>query len=219
MKSGETSEQAYENATSSLEELKKGRTFSNNIKGVAKFNTAISKAAEALSSATNLTVESQQRISSIVRAAAPSADQVKQTHRGRVNNINKLPEAEPVIASETSAVCGKCGEPLSGWEVLIADLKTGVTQLEAGFRQQNTYKLGFCQKCGRVEVFMDPEQDHPLFPDRLISTKSVLPYNQAMCIGIPLERALRQFEKDAELGSNTRSYSQYGYQRFYLKPL
>ena len=40
-----------------------------------------------------------------------------------------------------------------------------------------------------------------------------------MCIGIPLERALRQFEKDAELGSNTGSYSLYDYQRFYLKPL
>lgn len=40
-----------------------------------------------------------------------------------------------------------------------------------------------------------------------------------MCIGIPLERALRQFEKDAELGSNTGSYSLYDYQRFYLKLL
>lgn len=219
MKSGETSKQAYENAPRSLEELKKVRSFSNNIKGVAKFSAAISKAAKALSSTTNLTVESQQKISSIVRAAAPSADQVNQTHRGRVNNINKLPEAAPVIASKTSAMCDKCGEPLSGWEVLIADLKTGMTQLEAGFRQQNTYKLGFCQKCGRVEVFMDPEQDHPLFPDRLISTKTVLSFNQAMCIGIPLERALKQFEKDAELGSNTGSYSLYDYQRFYLKPL
>lgn len=38
------------------------------------------KAAEALSSTTNLTVESQQKISSIVRATAPNADQVKQTH-------------------------------------------------------------------------------------------------------------------------------------------
>ena len=91
MKSGETSEKAYENATRSLEELKKVRSFSNNIKGVAKFSAAISKAAEALSSTTNLTVEVQQKISSIVRAAAPTADQVKQTHRGRVNNINKLP--------------------------------------------------------------------------------------------------------------------------------
>lgn len=154
-----------------------------------------------------------------MRAAAPTADQVKQTHRGRVNNINKLPEAAPALASATSAVCDKCGEPLSGWEVLIADLKTGVTQLEAGFRQQNSYKLDFCQKCGRVEVFMDPKQDHPLFPDRLISTKTILSFNQAMCIGIPLERALRQFEKDAELGSNTGSYSLYDYQRFYLKRL
>lgn len=58
MKSGETSKKAYENATRSLEELKKVRSFSNNIKGVAKFSAAISKAAEALSSTTNLTVES-----------------------------------------------------------------------------------------------------------------------------------------------------------------
>ena len=108
---------------------------------------------------------------------------------------------------------------MTGWEVLIADLKTGLTQLEAGFRQQNTYKLGFCQKCGRVKVFMDPEQDHPLFPDRPISTKTVLSFNQATCIGIPLERALWQFQKDAELGSNTGSYSLCDYQRFYLKPL
>lgn len=82
MKSGETSEKAYENATRSLEELKKVRSFNNNIKGVAKFS-----------------------------AAAPTADQVKQTHRGRVNNINKLPEAAPAIASETSAVSDKCGSP------------------------------------------------------------------------------------------------------------
>ncbi len=77
MKSGETSEKAYENTTRSLEELKKVRSFSNNIKGVAKFSAAISKAAEALSSRTNLTVESQQKISSIVRAAAPTALQIK----------------------------------------------------------------------------------------------------------------------------------------------
>ena len=99
MKSGETSEQAHENATRSLEELKKVRSFSNNIKGVARFSAAISKAAEALSSTTNLTVESQQKISSIVRASAPSTDQTKQTHRGRVNNISKLPEVAPVTAS------------------------------------------------------------------------------------------------------------------------
>lgn len=54
---------------------------------------------------------------------------------------------------------------------------------------------------------MDPEQDHPLIPDRLISTKTILSFNQAMCIGIPLERALKQFEKDAELGWNTGSRS------------
>ena len=96
--SGETSEKAYENATCSLEELKKVRSFNNNIKGVAKFSTAISKAAEALSSTTNLTVESQQKISSIVRAATPTADQVKQTPRGRVNN-NKPEKSRPNLSS------------------------------------------------------------------------------------------------------------------------
>lgn len=123
MKSGETSEQAYENATRSLEELKKVRSFSNNIKGVARFSSSISKATEALIPTTNLTVESQQKISSVVRASAPSTDQIKQTHRGRVNNIIKLPEAAPVTASETSAVFDKCGESLSGWEVLLQSLK------------------------------------------------------------------------------------------------
>lgn len=65
---------------------------------------------------------------------------------------------------------------------------------------------------------MDPEQDHPVFPDRLISTITALYFDLAMCIGIPLERPLKQFEKDAELGSNTGSYSLYEYQRLYLKP-
>ena len=37
--------------------------------------------------------------------------------------------------------------------------------------------------------------------------------------GIPLEKAIRHFEKEAELGSNTCSYSLYDYQRIYLKPL
>lgn len=66
---------------------------------------------------------------------------------------------------------------------------------------------------------MDPGQDHPLFPDRHMSTKTILSWNQAMCIGIPLERALKRFEQEAGLGSNTGSYSLFDYQRFYLKPL
>lgn len=40
-----------------------------------------------------------------------------------------------------------------------------------------------------------------------------------MCIGIPLERALKRFEQEAGLGSHTGSYSLFDYQRFYLKPL
>lgn len=101
----------------------------------------------------------------------------------------------------------------------MVNLKTAMTNFEAGYRQQNTYTIGFCQKCGQAEVFMDPGQDHPLFPDRHMSTKTILSWNQAMCIGIPLERALKRFEQEAGLGSNTGSYSLLDYQRFYLKPL
>lgn len=219
MKSGETSEQAYAKAQSNLEEVKRGASFGNNVKAIVKLSNAITKASNSLDAATNATVKTLQEISEINKEAAPSTAREQQTHRGRVNNIERLPEAAPTKATKISEKCRECGEPLSGFEDLMVNLKTAMTDFEEGYRQQNTYTIGFCQKCGQVEVFMDPGQDHPLFPDRHMSTKTILSWNQAMCIGIPLERALKGFEQEAGLGSNTGSYSLFDYQRFYLKPL
>ena len=219
MKAGETSEQAYAKAQSNLKELRQVRSFTNNVKGIVKLSNAIAKASKTLDASTNATVKTLQEISEINKESEPSPVKEKQTHRGRVNNIENLPEAGPTKATKISATCRECGEPLAGFEDLMVNLKTAMTDFEAGYRQQNTYTIGFCQKCGQVEVFMDPGQDHPLFPDRHMSTKTILSWNQAMCIGIPLERALKRFEQEAGLGSNTGSYSLFDYQRFYLKPL
>lgn len=52
-----------------------------------------------------------------------------------------------------------------------------------------------------------------------MSIKTILSWNQAKCIGIPLEHTLKRFEQEAGLGSNTGSYSLFDCQRFYLKPL
>ena len=219
MKAGETSEQAYAKAQSNLKELKQVRSFTNNVKGIVKLSNAIAKASKTLDASTNATVKTLQEISEINKESEPSPVKEKQTHRGRVNNIENLPEAGPTKATKISATCRECGEPLAGFEELMVNLKTAMTDFEAGYRQQNTYTIGFCQKCGQAEVFMDPGQDHSLFPDRHMSTKTILSWNQAMCIGIPLERALKRFEQEAGLGSNTGSYSLFDYQRFYLKPL
>lgn len=219
MKPGETSEQAYAKAQSSLEELKQARSFTNNVKGIVKLSNAIARASNALDASTNTTVKALQEISTINKESASSSVEKKQTHRGRVNNIEKLPQAGPTKATKISATCRKCRELLAGFEDLMVNLKTPVTDFEEGYRQQNTYTIGFCQQCGQVEVFIDPGQDHPLFPDRHMRTKTILSWNQAMCIGIPLEQALKRFEKETGLGSNTGSYSLFDYQRFYLKPL
>lgn len=219
MKPGETSEEAYTVAKKSLQEVKQARSFTNNIKGIVKLSNAIANASKTLDASTNATVKTLQEISAINKEAAPSSVREKQTHQGRVNNIENLPEAGPTKATKVPTTCRKCGEPLAGFEDLMVNLKTAMTDFEEGYRQQNTYTIGFCQKCGQVEVFMDSGQDHPLFPDRHMSTKTILSWNQAMCIGIPLERALKRFEQEAGLGSNTGSYSLFDYQRFYLKPL
>ena len=166
MKAGETSEQAYAKAQSNLKELKQVRSFTNNVKGIVKLSNAIAKASKTLDASTNATVKTLQEISEINKESEPSPVKEKQTHRGRVNNIENLPEAGPTKATKISAACRECGEPLAGFEELMVNLKTAMTDFEAGYRQQNTYTIGFCQKCGQVEVFMDPGQDHPLFPDR-----------------------------------------------------
>lgn len=95
MKPGETSEQAYAKAQSSLEELKQARSFTNNVKGIIKLSNAIARASNALDASTNTTVKALQEISTINKESASSSVEKKQTHRGRVNNIEKLPQAGP----------------------------------------------------------------------------------------------------------------------------
>ena len=139
MKAGETSEQAYAKAQSNLKELRQVRSFTNNVKGIVKLSNAIAKASKTLDASTNATVKTLQEISEINKESEPSPVKEKQTHRGRVNNIENLPEAGPTKATKISATCRECGEPLAGFEDLMVNLKTAMTDFEAGYRQQNTY--------------------------------------------------------------------------------
>lgn len=99
MKAGETSEQAYAKAQSNLKELRQVRSFTNNVKGIVKLSNAIAKASKTLDASTNATVKTLQEISEINKESEPSPVKEKQTHRGRVNNIENLPEAGPTKAT------------------------------------------------------------------------------------------------------------------------
>ena len=105
MKAGETSEEAYAKAQSNLKELKQVRSFTNNVKGIVKLSNAIIKASKTLEASTNATVKTLQEISEINKESEHSPAKEKQTHRGRVNNIESLPEAGPTKATKISATC------------------------------------------------------------------------------------------------------------------
>ena len=66
---------------------------------------------------------------------------------------------------------------------------------------------------------MDEKLDFPIVPGRQISALSIMEINRLMCIGMPLDRSFKLFEKYAKLGSNTVSYSLNDYHFFYHKPL
>ena len=56
-----------------------------------------------ISEASDLTVKALQENSNINKVSEPSPVKEKQTHHGRVNNIESLPKARPTKATKISA--------------------------------------------------------------------------------------------------------------------
>lgn len=204
----------------SLEEMKKVPSFSNNVKAIGTALGLLRGTALSVEGKESTTVKIQKKLAKI-RQALPMNSEKRKTSQGRVNNFDNLEKLPSKIVESVSVTCSRCGGEIS-------DIKTALTQIKVqadsllqnkAFGQVNGYQVGFCRKCGKVHVLMEPGQDHPLSPERQISTRSMIAWNECVCAGIPLEKAIKQFEIAAGLGSNTCSYSLYDFQRIYLKPL
>jgi len=75
----------------------------NNVKEIVKLSNAIAQASKTLDASTNATVKALQENSNISKVSEPSPVKEKQTHHGRVNNIESLPKARPTKATKISA--------------------------------------------------------------------------------------------------------------------
>lgn len=150
---------------------------------------------------------------------APQTFSLKK-HGGKVSNINEL---SVVVSAAPLGLCPQChSKSMSVQEVMLklkGELTDTIDNVEKIGQMSVAYKTFFCEKCGKVHVQMDEKQDFPVVPGRQISALSIVEFNRLMCIGMPLDRSSKLFEKYAKLGSNTVSYSLNDYHFFYLKPL
>ena len=215
-------QQAETSVAKSLTELKKTPSFSNNVKAIGTALELLHKAVVSLDNTKQSAARIQKNLEGIKKRLNVRSEKQK-TEQGRVNNFENLDKQPGIVAGRgiSSMRCPECGCEITDLKTALVKIKVQADALlnHKAFGQCNGYQVGFCSNCGKVHVLMEPEQDHPLFPERQISTRSMIAWNESVCAGIPLEKAIRHFEKEAELGSNTCSYSLYDYQRIYLKPL
>lgn len=215
-------QQAETSVAKSLTELKKAPSFSNNVKAIGTALELLHKAVVSLDNTKQSAARIQKNLEGIKKRLNVRSEKQK-TEQGRVNNFENLDKQPGIVAGRgiSSMSCPECGCEITDLKTALVKIKVQADALlnHKAFGQCNGYQVGFCSNCGKVHVLMEPEQDHPLFPERQISTRSMIAWNESVCAGIPLEKAIRHFEKEAELGSNTCSYSLYDYQRIYLKPL
>lgn len=153
---------------------------------------------------------------------APQTFSLKK-HGGKVSNINELSvKADSVVSAAPLELCPQChSKSMSVQEVMLKlkdELTDTIDNVEKIGQLSVAYKTFFCEKCGKVYVQMDEKQDFPIVPGRQICTLSIMEFNRHMCIGMPLDRPSKLFEKYAKLGSKTVSYSLNDYHFFYLKP-
>lgn len=215
-------QQAETSVAKSLTELKKAPSFSNNVKAIGTALELLHKAVVSLDNTKQSAARIQKNLEGIKKRLNVRSEKQK-TEQGRVNNFENLDKQPGIVAGRgiSSMRCPECGCEITDLKTALVKIKVQADALlnHKAFGQCNGYQVGFCSNCGKVHVLMEPGQDHPLFPERQISTRSMIAWNESVCAGIPLEKAIRHFEKEAELGSNTCSYSLYDYQRIYLKPL
>lgn len=149
----------------------------------------------------------------------------KPTHRGKVNNKSELskrrvtPLHEPV-ASE----CPQChGTNLVSLGDKSEEIKTAmylcIDKAVQTVVEKHGHQIDFCPQCGKFVAHFHDGEDHPIYPGREISTNTVIDLTQMMVLGLPIDRAGKNFERLAKLGSNTVSYSVHQYTQTYLKPL
>ena len=215
-------QQAETSVAKSLTELKKAPSFSNNVKAIGTALELLHKAVVSLDNTKQSAARIQKNLEGIKKRLNVRSEKQK-TEQGRVNNFENLDKQPGIVAGRgiSSMRCPECGCEITDLKTALVKIKVQADALlnHKAFGQCNGYQVGFRSNCGKVHVLMEPGQDHPLFPERQISTRSMIAWNESVCAGIPLEKAIRHFEKEAELGSNTCSYSLYDYQRIYLKPL
>lgn len=149
---------------------------------------------------------------------------VKQTHRGRVINRDKLPSMDvPSRHHEQPGQCPKCHNDLVPLGDKQEDLKTmaimACEKIIPVLVEKHSHQIDYCNKCGNYVVHFDEQEDHPILPGREISTNTIIGLTYQMFLGMPVDRAGKNFERLAKLGSNTINYSEHEYAQIYLKPL
>ena len=85
--------------------------------------------------------------------------------------------------------------------------------------KKHGHQIDFCPQCGKFVAHFHEGDDQPIYPGREISTNTVIDLTQMMVLGLPIDRAAKNFERLAKLGSNTVSYSVHQYTQTYLKQL
>lgn len=212
-----------EKAVKGLNDLKRGAKFEN--KSFGRIYLSIETLAEDQLTEPELNQFRQViRLTRKSRSLESKVKPVKQTHRGRVINRGKLPSSQ--VRSKhlkQPGLCPKCHTDLIPLGDKLEELKTAahvaIDNAFPVFVEKHGHQILYCSKCGRYVAQFDEQEDHPILPAREISTNTIIDLTHQMYLGMPVDRAGKNFERLAKLGSNTINYSEHEYAQIYLKPL
>lgn len=175
----------------------------------------------ALMMRTQVEVESEYHLSDeyleeLNKNAAPYVDEPAPTERGRKNNMDELAKLDE-CADRPISECPNCHTPLTALnpktkEHIIADLgvladtvkalRTSLTATRSGSVELG-YHAYLCTKCGTIFTGRTENMDHPMVPGRTISVNSIIDIGYLQHLGLSINAAGKDFEKNAKLGSNT----------------
>lgn len=147
-------------------------------------------------------------------------EQVKTRSKGRQKKTNPVPVKGKEYRSSPKDQCSCCGSHMVTVGEMTEQIRSQVKAIEKQCTiLEQHHDLQICPKCGKAHVVMPADCDHPILPNRTISTHSVIEYAHWLSLGLPLQKkSSAQMNNFFELGSDTLHYSLRDLNRIYLAP-
>lgn len=116
-------------------------------------------------------------------------EQVKTRSKGRQKKTNPVPVKGKEYRSSPKDQCSCCGSHMVTVGEMTEQIRSQVKAIEKQCTiLEQHHDLQICPKCGKAHVVMPADCDHPILPNRTISTHSVIEYAHWLSLGLPLQK-------------------------------